>query len=382
MIPHAFKPKQPELPNKDFECNLIREPVGVVGCITPWNFPLLQAINKVAPALAAGCAVVLKPSPLASVTCVMLGELAKKAGIPSGFLNILTGGPPGENTGQFLIDHPLLDKLSFTGSSLTGKKCLSASVEHLRPTTLELGGKSAMIVFEDADIDSTIDWALLGIFLNSGQVCCATSRMLLHESIYDRFLEKLKAKAEGIKEGDPLAKDTQMGAIVSQAQYEKVKSFIATAKEKKSGNLLTGGEEFPQTVPSELSKGYFIKPTIFTNVDQNSEIWTQEVFGPVLSVVPFKTEKEAVLMANATSYGLGNAVMSSDKERCRRVAGELRSGVVWENASQPLYPQTPFGGQKKSGFGREMGESGLEEYIHTKTVVSTATPGFSWKYYG
>jgi len=245
----------------------------------------------------------------------------------------------------------LLDKLSFTGSGPTGKKCLASGVEHLRPTTLELGGKSAMIVFEDVDIDPTIDWVLLGIFLCSGQVCCATSRLLLHESIYDTFLEKLQKRASAIRVGDPLDENTQLGPIVSQAQLEKVKTYVSNAVKVSNCTVLVGGvESSPENLSSELSTGFYMKPTILTNVPENSDVWQQEIFGPVLCVRKFSTEKEAITIANSTLYGLANAVMTKNKERCRRVSSALRSGVVWENASQPLFPQSPFGGQKKKWF--------------------------------
>jgi len=384
--PEQLKDLPIKVPEDDFSAHLEHEPLGVIAAISPWNFPLLQAVNKVAPALAAGCTVVLKPSPLASLTCLVLGELVAEAGAPPGALNVITGGPPDmledeKSTGQSLIDHPGIDKVSFTGSTRTGQKMLEASAPFLRPTSLELGGKSAFIVFEDASpfLDDVIDWILVGIFLNSGQVCCATSRLLVHKDIEPKILEKLRSALQKIKVGDPLLPDTQMGPLISEVQHQKVLSVLETAK--------TDGCSVESCSPSlsdNISGGYYIPPTMLTNVNTESNAWVEEIFGPVLAVRSFTTEEEAISLANNTTYGLANAVFSADTVRLGRVASQLKSGLVWRNCSQPIFPGTPFGGRtgKKSGFGREQGVEGLMEYIHAKTVVTNTKPEVSWNWYG
>jgi betaine-aldehyde dehydrogenase len=379
LAPKYMKTDDVPVPDAEFQSQLLKEPVGVVGCITPWNFPLMQAVLKVAPALAAGCTVVLKPAPWASLTCVMLGEICQEAGLPAGALNILTGGPPGGDCGQALVDHPGLDKLSFTGSGPTGQHLLHSSADLLRPTTLELGGKSSMIVFEDADMDSVVDWAMVGIFMCTGQVCSATSRLIVHNSIFDKIVAALKDKSQQVQIGHPLSEETKMGPMVSKEQHAKVVAAIRSA-EAEGCTVITGGVQSPE-LEKDLTSGYFIQPTILTDLPASSEAWDNEIFGPVLAVRGFDTEEEAVAMANDTSYGLANAVFSGDVTRTQRVAGKLQSGIVWQNCNQALYVNTPFGGKKQSGFGRELGESGLEEYVHVKTLVS-ADVGTSWGWYG
>jgi len=362
----------------DYAGSIVKEARGVAGLVTPWNYPLMQAVLKVAPALAAGCTMVLKPAPWASLTCIKFAELMGPADIAPGALNLITGGPPGGDAGAYLGEHPDLDVLSFTGSGPTGSLLLHAGADKLRPTSLELGGKGSIIVFDDENLESTVDWIMCGIFLCTGQVCSANSRLLVHEDCADKFLSLLKAKASQIRVGDPFLEETQMGPLVSAPQQTKVLAAIDHARQQ-GCTVLTGGA-FEQEASSALSGGYYVQPTILTDLPSQAGSWDDEIFGPVLSVRTFKTEQEAVSMANATEYGLANAVMSSDADQCSRVASKLKSGVVWQNCSQVLFTNTPFGGQKKSGFGRELGVSGLDEYVHHKTVVKTK-PGTTWGWY-
>ncbi|CAJ1372425.1 unnamed protein product [Effrenium voratum] len=388
VTPHEMKAKAIALRDgdaADFAARTEIEPLGVVGCITPWNFPLMQAVLKVAPALAAGCAVILKPSPLASLTCCALGELVAAAGAPPGALNVITGGPPealegGGSTGQYLIDHASLDKVSFTGSGMAGQKMLEASASKLRPTCLELGGKSAFVIFEDAGeyLDAVVDWVLVGIFQCTGQVCSATSRVLIHESLESKLVERLVDAIRKIKVGHPLAQDTLMGPLVSEGQKQKVVNMIEQAE-------AGGGKRHSVSLElsSDLQQGYYVPPTILSSLPEGSSAWKQEIFGPVLAIRSFRTEEEAVQLANDTPYGLANAVYSVDPARRARVVSRLKSGIVWENCSQVLFPSTPFGGRqgKASGFGFEQGLAGLKEFVCEKTVVGTSRPSFSWEVY-
>jgi len=390
IAPKHLAPQPLPLPGGEgagdnFAARVENEPLGVVGCVTPWNYPLMQAVMKVAPALAAGCAVVLKPSPLASLTCCALGEVAAGAGLPPGALNVITGGPPealpgGGSTGQTLIDHPALDKLSFTGSALAGRKMLEASVAQLRPTALELGGKSAFVVFDDAEeyLDAVVDWVMVGIFSCTGQVCSATSRLIVHKDLEAKLTDRLAEAAAKIRVGAPLAKGTQMGPLVSETQHQKVLGFIRTA-ESEGCKVRAPALD----IPEELQGGYYVAPTLLTGVHTSSVAWREEFFGPVLAVTAFATEEEAIALANDTPYGLANAVYSKDPARLARVASRLKSGVVWENCSNVLFQTTPFGGRagKASGFGFEYGVPGLMEYVSQKTVVRSTSPGYSWGAY-
>eukprot|EP00668_Euglena_longa_P035821 GGOE01046030.1.p1 GENE.GGOE01046030.1~~GGOE01046030.1.p1 ORF type:complete len:521 (-),score=94.11 GGOE01046030.1:211-1773(-) len=365
LLPEAIQPTPLPVPDPAFSSEIQKAPIGVVGCITPWNYPLLQAVCKVAPALAAGCTVVLKPSPWASLTCLRFGELALEASLPPGALNIVSGGPPHGTAGQMLTTHPGLAKLSFTGSSRAGRDILHASADHLRPTALELGGKGAMLVFDDADVPSAVDWCMTGIFSCAGQVCSANSRLLLQRPIADRFLAALVQATAALRVGHPLDPTTNLGPLVSAEQRDRVLLKIEAAKA--AGCTVIQ----PATMPirSELHGGYFVPPTILLDVPPTCEAWTEEIFGPVLSVRLFDTEAEAIAIANATVYGLADAVMSCDLNRCNRVAERLQSGTVWQNCSQALFNTTPFGGAKQSGFGREWGLAGLEEYQMHRTVI-------------
>ena len=376
-----------DVPDASFGARVVPYPAGVVAGVTPWNYPLMQAVCKVAPAIAAGCPMLLKPSPLASLTCIELGKLgAEEASLPLGALSVLTGGPPdGVADGAArLLSHPRVDYLSFTGSTRGGREMLGASAPLTRRTGLELGGKGAMICFEDADVPSVLDWAMLGIFVTAGQICSATSRLLVHESIAPSLLERLRDASCAIRMGDPLLEETQMGALISQGAAERVRSEIERAQHDGS-KLLCGGAEPPALGKgvggANLDGGYYVSPTILVDVPLESAAWREEIFGPVLCVRTFASEEEAIALVNDSPYGLGHAVMSADEERCERVAGALEAGTVWINCNQAIWPQTPFGGWKASGFGVEWGEAGMHEYLRHKTITKAAA-GHSWDYYG
>eukprot|EP00270_Netrium_digitus_P005880 TRINITY_DN1790_c0_g1_i1.p1 TRINITY_DN1790_c0_g1~~TRINITY_DN1790_c0_g1_i1.p1 ORF type:complete len:461 (+),score=142.51 TRINITY_DN1790_c0_g1_i1:204-1385(+) len=359
------------LPLETFECKIRKEPIGVVGLITPWNYPLLMAAWKVAPALAAGCTAVLKPSEIASVTCLELGAIAIEVGLPAGVLNIVTG--LGFTAGAALSSHPLLDKVAFTGSTVTGKSVMKAACEGLKPVTMELGGKSPLLVFDDADLQKAVEWAMFGCFWTNGQICSATSRLLVQKGIADEFKRKLAEWAASVKISDPLEKGCRLGPIINEGQYKKIVAFIEEAVSE-GAKVLTGGKR-----PAHLSKGYFIEPTVL-EVSPHMRIWKDEVFGPVLSVVTFDTEEEAIAMANDSEYGLAAAVMSENSERCKRVAEAMECGIVWVNCSQPTFTQAPWGGKKRSGFGRELGEWGLENYLSVKQVTTYVSKE-PWNWY-
>ncbi|XP_019197289.1 PREDICTED: betaine aldehyde dehydrogenase 1, chloroplastic-like [Ipomoea nil] len=345
-----------------FKSYVLKEPLGVVGLITPWNYPLLMATWKVAPALAAGCAAILKPSELASITCLELGEICRDVGLPPGALNILTGLGP--EAGAPLAYHPHVDKIAFTGSAATGSRVMTAAAQLVKPVSLELGGKSPIVIFEDVgDLDIAAEWTIFGCFFNGGQVCSATSRLILQESIAAEFLDTLLKWTKNIKISDPLEEGCRLGSLVSRGQYEKVLKFISTAKSE-GATILYGGQR-----PEHLKKGYFIEPTIITDITTSMEVWKEEIFGPVICVKTFKTEEEAIELANDTQYGLGAAVLSKDSRRCERLTKAFQSGIVWVNCSQPTFCQPPWGGKKRSGFGRELGEWGLENYLNIKQVT-------------
>jgi betaine-aldehyde dehydrogenase len=313
---------------------------------------------KVAPALAAGCTCVVKPSEVTSTTALMLGEIAIQAGLPPGVLNIVTGTGP--EAGQALVDHPGVDKISFTGSTETGKTIMAAAARDLKRVSLELGGKSPLVVFDDVDPDVAADWVAFGIFFNQGQVCTATSRLLVQEGIADAVLERVKGYADRIRVGDGSSDGVQMGPLVSRAQYEKVTGYIEKGLTE-GAKLIAGGGR-----PEALNAGYFVKPTVFTDVTPEMTIWREEIFGPVLSVMRFTSEDEAVALANDSDYGLAAGVLSSDKARTERVADQLEAGITWQNCNQNLVIQAPWGGVKQSGMGRELGRWGLFNYLEPK----------------
>ncbi|WP_299867269.1 aldehyde dehydrogenase family protein [uncultured Roseobacter sp.] len=353
--------KEISLSMDGFTSKAVKEPVGVAGAIIPWNFPMLMAAWKVAPALAAGCTVVLKPSELTPLTALELGVIAQKAGLPDGALNILTGLGP--DAGQPLTEHPQVDKLAFTGSVPTGSRIMATAARDIKTISLELGGKSPMVVFEDADIDEAVEWILFGIFWNQGEVCSATSRVMIHEDIYPALIERLVAQTAKIKIGHGLEEGVLLGPLVSQSQHEKV--LAAIEKGKSEAPLLAGGG-----VPSGLEHGCYVEPTIFTDVPTEAWIWNEEIFGPVVCIRKFSTEDEAVALANGSRFGLAAAVLSNDMERVERVARAFQAGIVWINCSQPTFTEAPWGGYKQSGIGRELGEWGFNNYLETKQITT------------
>ena len=350
-----------DVPDARFHSKAVREPVGVVGAIIPWNYPLLMAAWKVAPALAAGCTMVLKPSELTPLTALELAAIADEAELPPGVLNVVTG--LGAAAGQALVDHPGVDKLAFTGSLPTGSKVMAAVARDIKRVSLELGGKSPLIVFEDADIEQAVEWIMFGIFWNQGQVCSATSRVLIYNDIYDQVLSRLIQEAGRITIGGGLEEGILLGPLVSAAQQQKVLTAIAAAKTA-GASIASGGGR-----PSGLKRGFFVEPTVLTDVPMDCDAWTEEIFGPVVCVRPFSNELEAVSLANDTRFGLAAAVMSQDLERADRVAADLRAGIVWINCSQPTFTEAPWGGYKRSGIGRELGRWGLDNYLEIKQVT-------------
>jgi len=339
-----------------------REPMGVVAVITPWNSPLLLARWKIAPALAAGCTVVIKPSEFTSASTLEFVHLFEEAGFPPGVVNVITGS--GKEVGVPLVEHPLVKKISFTGSDTTGRAINQLAAKQLKHVCLELGGKSPNIVFSDANLKDAVNGIVSGIFAATGQTCIAGSRLLLQEDIHDGFLETLIALARTARMGDPMSLETQVGPITTQPQYRKVLDYIDIAS-REGAELLLGGA--PATRP-ECGKGWFIEPTIFGSVKNTMRIAQEEVFGPVLSVIKFKDEDEAVAMANDSRFGLGAGVWTSDIARAHRMAERIAAGTVWVNCYRAVSYMSPFGGYKDSGLGRENGAEAILEYLQTKSV--------------
>jgi len=338
----------------------LREPVGVVGLIVPWNFPLLLASWKLGPALACGNTLVLKPAEQTPLTTLRLGELAMEAGFPAGVINILTGGP---ETGKAIVAHPGIDKIAFTGSTAVGKEIMRGAADTLKRVTLELGGKSPNIVFADADVDNAVKGAINGIFYGKGEVCNAGSRLFLESSMKDEFTEKLTARAAKMHPADPLDPKTRLGAIVSQEQIRIVLAFIEAGK-KDGAKLISGGNR----VAVNSDKGYFIEPTIFGDVKNDMKIAREEIFGPVLSVLTFDDIDEVIDRANDNPYGLAAAVWTRDIKKAHTVSRRLKAGTVWINTYGLMDAALPFGGYKSSGFGRELGAHAIEHYTELKTV--------------
>jgi len=336
----------------------VREPMGVVAAIIPWNFPLMIGMWKIAPALACGCTVVLKPAEITPLTALRVGELALEAGLPAGVLNVIPGF--GKTVGNALVNHPDVDKVTFTGSPVVGREILRGAAGNLKRVTLELGGKSANVIFGDADIDAAVKATGSGIFFNTGQVCSAGSRVLAHESVYDEVVARLSERAAKIRIGNPQEGSTSMGPIVSETQMNRVLNYIDIGV-KEGASLVTGGKRVGE-------RGYFVAPTVFANVEHEMRISQEEIFGPVVSVIKFKDEAEALRLANGTSYSLAAGVWSRDIGRVHRFAQKVKAGTVWINTYGYTDVRLPWGGARDSGFGREHGDAAIENFTEPKAV--------------
>ncbi|KAJ2903465.1 aldehyde dehydrogenase aldh [Zalerion maritima] len=342
----------------------LRQPIGVVGQIIPWNYPLSMATWKLGPALACGNTMVLKASEQTPLSILVLGQLIKEAGFPPGVVNFVNGY--GKEAGSALANHPLVDKVAFTGSTATATQIMSTAAKSLKNITLETGGKSPLLVFADADMEQAVRWSHLGIMSNQGQICTATSRVMVQKDIYEEFISQFVAEVKRMsKVGHQWDDATYQGPQVTKQQYEKVLEYIKVGKSE-GANVATGGKALKVR---EDGKGFYIAPTVFTDVKPDMRVWKEEIFGPVVAIAPFEGEADAVASANDSTYGLGAAVFTTNLERAHRVAAEIESGVVWVNSSQDCYPRVPFGGVKQSGIGREMGEAGLEAYSQIKSVL-------------
>jgi aldehyde dehydrogenase (NAD+) len=339
-----------------------REPIGVVGAIVPWNSPLLLLTFKLAPALAAGCTFVVKPAEQTPASTLEFAKLFEEAGFPPGVFNVVTGY--GQTTGRDLVRHPGVDKVAFTGSTETGISVMKDAADHLAKVSLELGGKSPNIVFDDADLEASNNGVVSGIFAATGQTCIAGSRLFVQERAHDELVERLSDRAGTIRLGNPLETETEMGPVAFKEQLDKVQSYIRAGQEE-GAELVCGGKR-PDT--EELKDGFFIEPTIFTQVNNDMKIAREEIFGPVLSVIPFKDEEELIRQANDTRYGLAAGIWTKDIQRAHRVAHALRAGTVWVNSYRTLSFNTPFGGYKMSGIGRENGLESINEYTQVKSV--------------
>ena len=345
----------------------IREPLGVVGLITPWNFPALMVVWKLGAALAMGNTCVVKPPSIAPLTTLKLAELSLEAGIPAGVVNVVTG--PGETVGEALVEHPGVAKIGFTGDTETGKRIMSLASRTAKQVGLELGGKNAFIVMPDADLDSAVEGAIWGAFFNSGQVCAAASRFYVHESMYEKFAQKMVNAARQLRLGDPMNMETVIGPVAYAAHRDKIEWYIDGAK-KAGAKLLLGGER-PNT--EETGKGAFVSPTIFGDCTNDMQVMRDEVFGPVVGLVPFKTPEEAVAMANDTRYGLSASIWSKDLRQAMVMAGQIKAGTVWLNEHLIIFCETPWGGCKESGWGKDLSTMVLEEYTMTKHIYIDLT---------
>lgn len=341
---------------------VVREPVGVAGLIVPWNLPMLMAVWKLAPALAAGNTVVLKPAELTPVTTTRLFELIDEVGVPKGVANLVHGR--GSVVGQTLAESDDVDVVSFTGSTDVGKGIMQAATGNLKKVSLELGGKSPNIIFADAKFDVAVDMALFGIFFGAGQVCSAGSRILVEEPIYDRFVEAFSKRASEIRVGPGNDPNSQFGAMTSEKQMNRVLEYIEIGK-KEGATLVTGGQRLTE---NGLDRGFFIEPTVFVDVDNDMRIVQEEIFGPVVTIQPFNGEKEAIELANSTDYGLAGAVFSQDPAKALRVIKKVRSGITWVNTYHPTYNEAPWGGYKQSGIGRSLGTYGLDDFQEVKQI--------------
>ncbi len=342
----------------NYFCYTRREPVGVVGQIIPWNFPLLMAAWKWGPALAAGCTILMKPAEQTPLTCLRLAELAQEAGIPDGVINVIPGFGA---TGAAMVKHPGIDKIAFTGHYETAQKIMVDAASTLKRLTFELGGKSPNVVFADADLDAAVAGAEFGLFFNQGQCCCAGSRLFVEQSVHDKFVDKMLTSAKARRLGDPFDPNTTQGPQVDSDQFHKIMSYIDKGKSE-GATCLTGGSRFG-------NKGYFIEPTIFTGVTDEMAIAKDEIFGPVMSILPFQGMDEIITRANSTQYGLAAAVWTKDVQKAHHFAASVRAGTVWVNCYDVFDAAAPFGGFKMSGMGRELGAAALANYTESKTVT-------------
>lgn len=342
-----------------FHAYTLRQPIGVVGAIVPWNYPLAMAAWKIAPALAAGCTMVLKPSEITSLTALRLGELILEAGLPEGALNIITGF--GHTAGQALISHPGIDKVAFTGSTAVGKHILRESANDLKRVSLELGGKSPTIIMPDADLEQAITGAAMAIFFNSGQTCFAGSRLLVHKDIYDTVLAGVAEVAQSLPIGNGMDIKTMIGPVVSEQQRKRIMDYIDIGRAEGS-EVITGGGN------GELDTGYFVEPTILANTSAKQRVFQEEIFGPVLTATPFNDIEDAIQLANQSVYGLGANIWSQNVNTCHTLAEEINAGTIWTNCYFVLDPAMPFGGFKESGIGKEIGEEGFTMYTESKSI--------------
>jgi acyl-CoA reductase-like NAD-dependent aldehyde dehydrogenase len=341
-----------------------KEPVGVCAQIVPWNYPLMMAAWKLAPALAAGCTIILKPASLTPITALTLADICLEAGVPAGVVNVITGS--GADIGSYLVEHPGVDKVAFTGETTTGKDIMAKASETLKRVTLELGGKSPNIVFEDADLESAVVGSVFGIYYNTGQSCEARSRLFVHESIYEEFVEKFIEKTKQLKLGDPLSPETHVGAIISSGQLDTIHSYVELAKEE-GAQVALGGQ---RPKGAEFENGYWYQPTVIVDATNDMRVAREEIFGPVVVIIKFSDEKEVVHQANDSIYGLAAAVWTQNHSRAHRITEQLKAGIIMVNNPISTFPGLPFGGYKQSGFGRELAIESLDLYTETKSVVS------------
>lgn len=341
---------------------VIKEPIGVCGLIVPWNYPLLMSVWKIAPALAAGNTIVFKPSEVTPVTPTKLFEILESVGLPKGVANLVMGA--GDTVGNTLIQDKRVDKISFTGGTVTGKHIMRQAAENVTKVSLELGGKSPNIIFADADFETAVDYALFGIFAGSGQICAAGSRILVEESIAERFIERFAERAQKIKVGNGMDQEIEMGPLVSEEHMKKVLKYIEIGKQE-GARLVCGGDRITS---SGLEKGFFVEPTVFSSVTSNMKIVQEEIFGPVVVIQTFKDEKEAIKLANDTEYGLAGSVFTTDGAKALRVIKKLRAGITWVNTYHFTFNEAPWGGYKQSGIGRGLGTFGLEEFQEVKQI--------------